>query len=229
MTETVPKHIGVILDGNRRWAKQRGLPSLEGHRQGYKALKDMVDAAIKRNIAFVSAYIFSTENWSRTQEEVNYLMELAFKMISRDLKELHDKNVRLVWLGTDEKMSDTLRASIQNAEAMTKHNTGLTMALCFNYGGQREITDAVKRIIASGMAPDDVAEDIIAAHLYHPEVPPVDLVIRTSGEQRTSNFMLWRTAYSELLFIEKHWPDFNETDLDNALEEYARRCRRFGG
>jgi undecaprenyl diphosphate synthase len=227
--QNVPKHIGLILDGNRRWAKAQGLPTLEGHRQGYKNLETITDAAQQRGVEYISAYIFSTENWSRAKDEVGYLMDLALKMVTHDLKHLHEKGVRVVWAGSKERVSAKLLKAIQNAERTTKDNTGITLVLCFNYGGQREIAEAVQRIISEGVEAADITEELIAKYLYHPEVPPIDLIIRTSGEQRISNFMLWRAAYSELYFIDKHWPAFTPEDLDEALAEYARRGRRFGG
>ena len=224
----IPIHVGFILDGNRRWAKAHGLPSLEGHRRGYDNLEVILDAAQERGIQYVSAYIFSTENWSRTKEEVGYLMNLALKIVVHDLKRLHAKNVRVVWAGSKIEISTKLQKAIANAEETTRHNDGITLVLCFNYGGQREIAEAVRRIVTAGVPADQIDEALIAKYLYHPMVPPLDLVIRTSGEQRLSNFMLWRAAYSELYFVDKHWPDFTPADLDEALEVYTARGRRFG-
>lgn len=225
----VPHHIGLILDGNRRWARERNLPTLQGHNKGYDNLRTVLDAAIERGVKYVSAFIFSTENWSRTEEEVGYLMDLALRMVVRDVKEIHKKNIRVVWIGSEERVSDKLKKAIRNAEELTKDNTAGTLGLCFNYGGQREIVEGVRQLVADGVQPEDITEEKLAEYLYHPEVPPIDLLIRTSGEQRISNFMLWRAAYSELYFTDKYWPDFSVEDLDDAIAEYNQRGRRFGG
>lgn len=232
MTETKKAadglHVGIILDGNRRWAKEKGKPSLEGHRRGYEKLKDIATHAFDRGVGTLSAYIFSTENWDRTKKEVNYLMNLALKMVTKDLKELDEKNIRVVWLGTPEKLSKKLISALKNAEDKTKNNTAGTLALCFNYGGQVEIAEAFKKIFSDGYTEADINAELISEYLYQPQVGPVDLIIRTSGEQRLSNFMLWRAAYSELYFSDKYWPDFSTIDLDNALKDYENRKRRFG-
>lgn len=224
--QPLPVHLGLILDGNRRWAKANGLPQLEGHRIGYGILKDTLRAAIARNIKYVSAYIFSTENWKRTRSEVKYLMDLALALISSDMVELDKENIRIRVAGSRDRLSPKLRAAIDIAESQTKNNTRGTVLLCFNYGGQQEIAGSVNQLLKQGAK--QVTPDDISGNLYAPGVPPVDLIIRTSGEQRLSNFMLWRAAYSELIFVKKHWPDFTEADLDEALAEYARRQRRFG-
>lgn len=229
MTQTVPNHVGLILDGNRRWAKAKGLPALEGHRRGYKTLKEILDVALDRGVKYVSVFIFSTENWNRSKEESGYLMSLAVSMLAKDVKEVHKKNVRIQWLGSRERLSEKLQKSFRDAEELTRGNTRGTLALCFNYGGQREIAEAVQAIVAKGVPAENITEETVAEHLYHPEIPPVDLVVRTSGEHRTSNFMLWRAAYSELYFVDKMWPDFSEQDFDEALADYAKRARRFGG
>lgn len=231
MSETlaeIPPHIGFILDGNRRWAQDNGLPKLEGHRRGYDNLKTIAFAAFDRGVSFVSAYIFSTENWNREKSEVSYLMTLALKMVTKDLDELHKKGVRVVWFGTKEKLSDKLLDALHTAEETTKDNQGGTLILCFNYGGRKELAEGVKRLILDGYGADDISEELIAGYLYESGIPAVDMIVRTSGEQRISNFMLWRAAYSELLFVDKHWPAFTVDDLDAALEEYKNRHRRFG-
>lgn len=204
------------------------MPTLEGHRQGYENLKTIAEEAFNAGVQYVSAYIFSTENWNRSKEEVGYLMKLVINIASKDLNQLIDKNIRVVFLGTREKLSKPVEKAINDAMERSRNNTGGTIALCFNYGGQLEITDAVKKIIASGVREEEVTPDLIASHLYHPDVPSVDFMIRTSGEQRLSNFMLWRMSYAELYFVEKHWPAFTVDDLRTALEEYASRQRRFG-
>lgn len=225
----LPTHIGIILDGNRRWAKQNGLPTLEGHRKGYDTLKVIARAAFERGVTYVSAFCFSTENWNRTKQEVDYLMKLAMKLASVDAKKLIKENIKIVVLGIEEKVPPELVNQWRVIEDKSKNNTGGVLAICFNYGGKREIADAVKEIVRSGITEEKVNETLITKHLYHPEVPPIDLLIRTSGEQRISNFMLWRAAYAELYFTKLHWPDFSVKELDAALADYAHRTRRFGG
>lgn len=225
----IPRHLGLILDGNRRWATSQGLPTLEGHRRGYENLKTIAQAAFDRGVEYVSAYVFSTENWNRTQEEVSYLMKLAMKIAVEDTKELIEKNIRIVVLGVEDKVQPKLLQAWRQVEEDSRHNTGGTLALCFNYGGMREIADAVKQVVAAKIAPEEITEELIANYVYHPEIPPIDFMIRTSGEHRISNFMLWRLAYAELHFVDCHWPAFSTTELDKALSEYASRCRRFGG
>lgn len=228
MAENAPNHLAFILDGNRRWAKARGLPTLFGHQRGYRTFLKMVDASFERGVNYVSAFIFSTENWSRTKEEVDYLMDLALKVFTTDLKKVHKKGIRICWFGIKDKLSQKHLTAIANAEELTKDNTNGTLCVCFNYGGKQEIVDATKRLIASGVNADKITEEDIEKNLYHPEVPNVDLMVRTSNEHRISNFLLWRLAYSEFMFVKKHWPSFSTKDLDKVLEEYASRTRRFG-
>lgn len=225
----VPQHIGYIVDGNRRWAKEHGLPSYEGHLAGYNAIKDVVRATIKSGVKFVSTYVFSTENWKRSEDEVSRLMNLTLKMLTTDLKEFIEDDIRLVVIGTRDKLSPKLVSAIDDAEAKTRNGKTGTVAACFNYGGQLEIADAVKKIVQSGVAVDEVTPELISENLYAPDIPPCDLIVRTSGEQRLSNFMLWRAAYSELMFLGKKWPDMTKDDVTAILEEYANRNRRFGG
>lgn len=229
LNNAVPRHIGFILDGNRRWAREKGLPTLEGHRKGYENLKTVARAAFDRGVEYVSAYIFSTENWSRTKEEVDYLMNLAMTIATKDAKKLIKENIKIVVLGIEEKVPPKLVKAWRETEEASKNNTGGTLALCFNYGGHQEIADAVKSLIASGIDADKVTPEVVAKNLYHPEIPPVDFMVRTSGEQRISNFMLWRMAYAEMYFANVHWPAFDVPQLDEALAEFACRSRRFGG
>lgn len=224
----VPRHVGVIVDGNRRWARQHGLPAYEGHLAGYNTLKEVGVELLLSGVEYLSAYIFSTENWKRSADEVKKLMGLVLKLVGSDLPEFHKHNVRLKVIGSREGLDEKIVAAIEKAERETAENGGGTLALCFNYGGQREIVDATRAIIAAGVAPEDVTEEVIAQHLYVPEIPPVDMVVRTSGEQRISNFMLWRCAYSEFLFLEKNWPDMTKQDVKDIINEYSRRQRRFG-
>lgn len=224
----IPEHVGLILDGNRRWARERGLPTLEGHSRGYDNLKHITKAAIDRGVTYVSAFIFSTENWSRTPKEIKYLMDLAYRMLTKDVAELNKEQIRVVWLGSRKKVSQKLLKAIEQAEASTRGNTRGTLALCFNYGGQDEIVEAVQKIAAQRLKPEEITREKIEAALYAPVVPPVDLLIRTSGEKRISGFMLYRAAYAELYFTDKYWPDFSSDDLDASLVEYAERERRHG-
>lgn len=224
----IPRHLGFILDGNRRWAVAQGLPTLEGHRKGYENLQDIAQLCFDRGIQYVSAFVFSTENWNRSKEEVGYLMDLAVKVAQKDTNKLVKNNIKVVMLGSEQGVPAKVLKAFRDVEERSKNNTGGTLALCFNYGGFQEITEAVKAVVEEGVPAEDITSDVIAQYLYHPEIPSVDLMVRTSGEQRLSNFMLWRVAYSELLFIKKHWPDFSEDDLSEVLREYAGRNRRFG-
>jgi undecaprenyl diphosphate synthase len=227
LQQAVPKHLGLILDGNRRWARENGLPQLEGHRKGYENLVTIGLTAMDRGVAYVSAYVFSTENWNRSKEEVSYLMKLLNWVATHEVKKLHAKNIRVRFLGSRQKLSKSILQAIDAAEEKTKSNSGGTLALCLNYGGKLELVDAFAAIVASGKQ-SDITEQLITDNLYAPDIPAIDLLIRTSGEQRLSNFMLWRAAYSELLFVEKHWPAFTEDDLTSAFINYANRQRRFG-
>ncbi|MCA1806651.1 MAG: di-trans,poly-cis-decaprenylcistransferase [Actinobacteria bacterium] len=225
---SIPQHVGIILDGNRRWARERGLPTLEGHRKGAENFGDIVRKLFNDGVSYVSAFVFSTENWSRTEEEVKYLMKLVVKLVEDELDTFDKAGIRMAILGSRERLSKSVLRSIEKTEETTKNNTKGTLAFCFNYGGHDEITNAVKQIVADGVKPDDITDEVISAALYHPEIPAVDLIVRTSGEQRTSGFMLYRSAYAELLFIDKYWPDMKEADVDDILQEYKQRQRRFG-
>ena len=224
----LPVHVGIVLDGNRRWAKSKGMPAVQGHRQGMDVLKDIVFHAFDNGVQYLSAFIFSTENWQRTEDEVSYLMDLVVKAVEKYLDEFDERGVKIVILGRQDNVSTKVLEAMRRAEEKTKDNTKGTLALCFNYGGKDEILDAVKSLVAAGVQPDDVTDEAFSSHLYHPEIPPVDLLIRTSGEHRTSGFMLYRAAYAELLLIDKYWPDFSTQDFDAAIAEYADRERRFG-
>ncbi len=225
----IPKHIGYIIDGNRRWAKQHGLPTYEGHLAGYNAIHEVAKASFDAGVEYVSAYIFSTENWKRSESEVNKLMGLVLRLLKSDLHIFNDNNIKLLVLGSPDKVDQAILTAIQDAEAQTAGNTAGTLAICFNYGGQLEIADAVKKIVQSGVSSDEVTTDLIAENLYSPEVPAVDIIIRTGGDMRISNFMLWRAAYSEFMFIDKTWPEMDKSDVSVIIEEYNKRHRRFGG
>ena len=229
MADAFPKHVGYIVDGNRRWAKTHGIPTYEGHLAGYNAIQEVAKASFDEGIEYVSAYIFSTENWKRSQEEVGKLMGLVLKLLTSDLHIFEENNVKLKILGSRDRVSDKILKAIDDAEARTANNTKGTLAICFNYGGQQEIADACKKIIQSGVSLDEITPELISENLYAPEVPPVDIIVRTSGEQRLSNFMLWRASYSEFMSLEKLWPDMTKEDVTAILKEYARRDRRIGG
>ena len=229
MDGLIPQHIGFVVDGNRRWAKKHGLPTYEGHLAGYNGLKDVLIESLNRGVKYASAYVFSTENWKRTAEEVNSLMGLLLRVLESDVPIFVENRIRLRVIGTREGLPKAVIKAIDRAEATTAELDGGELLLCLNYGGHLEIADAVKKIIQSGVSADDVTPEMIAQNLYAPEVPPCDLIVRTSGEQRLSNFMLWRAAYSELLFVDKLWPDMTKEDVSVILEEYQRRNRRFGG
>lgn len=225
----IPRHIGYVVDGNRRWAKKHGLPVYEGHLAGYNALKDIAIATLDEGVEYMSAYIFSTENWKRSADEIKGLMGLTLKLLTADVHLFNIHNVRLKVIGSLDGVDKKIIKAIESAEAATALNDGGTLALCFNYGGQLEITDAVKKIVQSGIDADAVTPELIAENLYVPEVPPMDLVVRTSGEKRLSNFMLWRAAYSEIIFLDQMWPDMTKDDVTVIIKEYSRRQRRFGG
>ena len=224
----LPQHIGFIVDGNRRWAKQHGLPAYEGHLAGYNALKDVALETLQSGVKYVSAYVFSTENWKRSEDEGGHLMKLLLKMLKADLPAFIENNIRLRVIGSRDELSDALVEAIDDAEAKTANLDSGELVLCLNYGGHLEIADAVKKIVQSGVLVEDVTPELVAQNIYAPDVPPCDLIVRTSSEQRLSNFMLWRSAYSELMFVEKNWPDMTTDDVAVILEEYANRNRRFG-
>lgn len=225
---TLPVHLGLILDGNRRWAQERGLRPFEGHRRGYLRLKQVALAAFGKGVKYVSAYVFSTENWNRNPAEVAYLMDLLHWVATHELNKLHKQNIRIVFLGSRRGLSPAILEAIGRGEAKTAHNTGGTLALCLNYGGQQELADAAAHLIRAGVSADSVTPELLTNYLYGPDIPPLDFIIRTSGEQRLSGFMLWSAAYAELKFVLKHWPAFTVADLDAALQDYAARQRRFG-
>ena len=219
-----PTHIGFIVDGNRRWARERSLPTLEGHRRGLKKVELIIEAIAKEHIPFASFYLFSTENWNRSKEEVTYLMNLLRKNLPSLTKKLNDNNLKCLILGSENPIPQDLLASLRKAEQDTAENTAGTICFCFNYGGRQEIIDAANAAAKDGV----ITAESFSAHLYHPEVPDCDLIVRTSGEERISGFMLWRAAYSEFLFLHKYWPDIEVQDLSDILAEYSTRSRRFG-
>ena len=228
----VPNHLGFIVDGNRRWAKEHGLPSSEGHRRGYEVLKKVAYVCKDRGIEYMSAYIFSSENWGRSADEVGYLMKLFLFAFRHDMREFIDDGFRIVFLGRRDRVSQEILDIMDEAETESAGNSDATLAIHFNYGGHAEIIDAAKHLAAdvkSGRVDlADVSDENFSQYLYHPELPEIDLMVRTSGEKRVSGFSLWRIAYSELMFLDKKWPDMTEADIDNIIAEYSRRNRRFG-
>ena len=223
---TKPAHVGIILDGNRRWAAERGVSSTEGHKQGFETFRVIADAALERDIAYLSVFAFSTENWNRTKDEVAFLMQFVQIVLKKYLKELMQKNVKFVWLGSEQGLDKKIITLLRNAEEQSRNNTKATLAMCFNYGGQQEIADAARTVVTAGK---EITEDNLAYEISkNNTIPPIDLLIRTSGEKRLSNFMLWQAAYSELYFTDTLWPDFTPDDFDAALHEYGERQRRYG-
>ena len=227
-TETA-RAVAIIMDGNGRWAEQRGLPVAEGHRAGTRALRRTVEAAIDFGVESLAVYAFSTENWTRPVDEVEDLMEIFGDTIERELPDLAREGVRVRFVGRRDRAPAGLLRQIEALEHDTAENTRLRLWICFDYGGRAEVVQAVQRIVASGVGPDDVDEELIAANLADPEMPDPDLLVRTSGELRISNFLLWQLAYAELVFTETLWPDFGAADLRAALDQFAQRRRRFGG
>jgi undecaprenyl diphosphate synthase len=228
LTAAVPRHLAVVMDGNRRWAKQRHLPAIAGHRAGVETIRKTLRAARERGVEYLTLYSFSTENWTRDPEEVTGLMYLLEETIRRETKTLVEDGVRLRVIGRLHELRDRLQKAIAGAVNETSPGTRGVMTLAFNYGGRAEIVDAVKQLIAEGVPAESVDDAAIAGRLYAPEHPDPDLLIRTGGELRVSNFLLWEVAYAEMWATQVLWPDFSVADLDAALESYAKRERRFG-
>ncbi len=225
----IPTHIACVMDGNGRWAQKRGLPRTEGHAAGEEALFDAVDGALELGVRWLTVYAFSTENWRRPVDEVRYLMGFNESILTRRRDELHERGVRIAFIGRrDWRVPRRLLKRMDEARELTKSNTTMTLTIAFNYGGRAEIVDAVRALVEEGVKPDDVTEKAIRRHLYDPKMPDPDLMVRTSGEYRISNFLLWELAYSELVFTDVLWPDFRRDHLFEAVREYQRRDRRFG-
>ncbi len=223
-----PVHLGLILDGNRRWAKKNNLTAIEGHRAGYLNLKKIIKISKKHEIQYISAFVFSSENWKRGNEEVKNLMKLFSWIFKHEVKEISKEGIRLKVIGSKMRIGKALVKAIHVAEEATKNNTKGTLLLCLDYGGQQEIVEATKRIVESGVDPKDITPELISQNLDMPGIPPLDLIIRTSGEHRLSNFMLWESAYSELFFVNKLWPDFSEANFESILKKYSKIKRNFG-
>ncbi len=226
--ERVPRHVGVIMDGNGRWARQRGLPRIAGHRAGTENLRRVLRAAVEFGIEFLTIYAFSTENWGRPESEVRGLLSILRRVIDREVPELHKQGVRLRHLGRLERIPPELERRIQEAIELTKDNDRLVLNIAFNYGGRAEIVDAVRQIIAEGVSAKRLDEDVIDGHLYTAGQPDPDLIIRTSGEMRLSNFLIWQAAYAEFYTTPTLWPDFDKDELYEALQDFNRRERRYG-
>jgi undecaprenyl diphosphate synthase len=227
--EDSARTVAVIMDGNGRWAERRGLPVAEGHRAGTKALRRTVEAAIDLEVETLAVYAFSTENWSRPEAEVESLMEIFGETIERELPDLARQGVRTRFMGRRDRAPDELREQIERLEQETAQNDRLNLWVAFDYGGRADLVEAARKLVEAGAAPEEIDEDALRANLYAPELPDPDLLIRTSGELRISNFLLWQLAYSELVFVDTLWPDFGRGELEHALADYAQRRRRFGG
>ena len=231
--ELVPRHVAVVMDGNGRWAKARNLPRTEGHKAGEASLLDVIKGGIEIGVKYLSVYAFSTENWARSPEEVKFLMGFNREVIHRRRDELDAMGVRVVWSGRRPRLWKSVISELEDAQERTKNNDTITLQFCVNYGGQAEIADAMRSIaqeVAAGkLSPDRITEKTIAKHLYAPDIPAVDLFVRSSGEQRTSNFLVWQLAYAEMVFLDTLWPDFDRRHLWHAIELYAQRDRRYGG
>ena len=223
-----PQHVAIIMDGNGRWAKKRGLPRIAGHNAGGENIRPVVKIFADYGVKYLTLYMFSTENWNRPGIEVTGLLTLLGRKIDQETRAFHQENIRLLHLGRLDRLSQKLKKKVQAAVDLTKNNTGLTLCLAFDYGGRDEIVQAVKRIGRAGIVPDNIDESLFGRYLHIPDIPDPDLLIRTGGENRLSNFLLWQAAYSELCFTPVLWPDFGRKDIEEVLSEYQRRQRRFG-
>lgn len=224
----VPSHLGIILDGNRRWAKANGKRTSTGHRRGADVLKNLSIELFDRGVDVVSAFVFSTENWKRKASEVDFLMRLFIKLVDSFLSDFKSRNVKIKIIGSRENLNPKVLEAINRAEQQTANNTGGTLALCFNYGGQEEIVAATKKMILDGVDPNKIDTKKLSDYTYSSDLPDIDLLVRTSGERRLSGFMLWRSPYAELSFIDKNWPDMTMADFDKIFADYSKRHRRFG-
>lgn len=228
--QNIPIHVGLIMDGNRRWAKERNLSAFDGHKRGYEKMRQALGWFFSRGVKIVSVYAFSTENWNRAQDEVNYLMKLLEQAVAQDLKKEAEKNgYKILVSGRLEELPGDLPGQCLKIMIQTKGNRNGIINICLNYGGRAEIVDAARKMIKNKIEPEQAHEGMIKKYLYQPDLPDPDIIARTSGEERLSGFLLWQSAYSELFFMKKYWPDFEEMDADDILKEYARRQRRFGG
>ena len=223
-----PQHVAIIMDGNGRWAKKRHLPRLVGHNAGSENIRPVAKIFANYGVKYLTLYMFSTENWSRPRPEVAGLLSLLGRKIDQETQAFHQENIRLIHLGRLDRLSRKLREKVKAAVELTKNNTGLTLCLAFDYGGRDEIVQAARRIADAGIPGNNIDESVVARYLYNPNIPDPDLVIRTAGESRLSNFLIWQAAYSEFYFTPVLWPDFGLKDVEEALSEYKHRQRRFG-
>ena len=228
INDTDLKHIAIIMDGNRRWAKERNLPSALGHKKGIEALKTTLRACNDFGVKYLTVYAFSTENWNRKKEEVDFLMNLVAVTLTNELEEMHKENVQIHFIGDLTKLSDSLQKILVNAVETTKNNTGVVLQIALNYGSRDEIVNAVKKIVSSGINADDISEKIISDNLYTSNVPDPDILVRTGGEQRISNYLLWQIAYSEIIIRNEFWPEFDKNLLAECIKEFGKRQRRYG-
>ena len=224
----VPRHVAITMDGNGRWAEQRGMPRLAGHRAGTDNVRRVLQALGRHGVPYVTIFAFSTENWGRPEPEVNGLIQILEEVIYDEARALHEQHVRILHLGTRSRLPASIAKAIEDAEQLTKDNTGLTLSVGFDYGGRTEIVHAIKCLLAEGIDAADVTEHLVSQRMHLPEVPDPDLVIRTGGDQRLSNFLIWQSAYSELYFTSTLWPDFDDAEVERAIEAYRSRERRFG-
>ncbi len=233
LTRSLPRHVAIIMDGNGRWATKRGLPRIVGHRQGVESVRQTIEAAVRIGIPCLTVFSFSSENWARPQEEIDELMGLLRRFIQRDLAELHSQNIKIKIIGTGDRIDSEIASLIREAEELTRFNDGLQLVVAFNYGARDEIARAVGKIatkVQKGyLNPDDITQDIISENLDTAGIPDPDLLIRTSGEARLSNFLLWQCAYTEFIFTDVYWPDFGSDAFEEAIREYQKRDRRYGG
>ena len=226
--ESVPVHVAIIMDGNGRWARSRGLPRLAGHRAGVENLRRLLEAAVEYGVRYLTIYAFSTENWQRPEEEVRGLINILEEVIDRELDQLHKNGVQLQHIGRLERLSPSLQEKVRSAIELTKDNDRLILTVAWNYGGRDEIVHAIKTMISEGLRPEEITEETIGSYLYTAGTPDPDLIIRTSGEMRMSNFLIWQSAYSEWYLTPTFWPDFGPDQLLEALHDYAQRERRYG-
>lgn len=230
--EIVPKHVAIIMDGNGRWANARGLPRTEGHKAGEQSLMDVLAGALEIGIETVSVYAFSTENWRRSPAEIAFLMNYSRDVIHRRREELNDWGVKIVWSGRQPRLWSSVIKELQEAQRLTRDNSKMVLNFCCNYGGRAEIADAVadiaRDVVAGALTPRQITEELVNSYMYHPELGDVDLLIRTGGEQRSSNYMVWQASYAEMMFIDQPWPEFDRHTLWECIAHYANRDRRFG-
>ena len=224
----VPSHVAVIMDGNGRWAQNRGLPRLAGHKVGVDCIQGMLEFFSAKGVRFVTLYAFSTENWNRPLNEVNGILEILFNALHQQTQALHEKNVRIMHIGKVDRLSQQLRTAVAQAQKLTSSNTGITLNVAFDYGGRDEILEAVRRVIRDGVPAGELTEDLFASYLFTAHSPDPDLIIRTGGEMRISNFLLWQSAYSEYYHTSTLWPDLDSAELERVLEDFGNRERRFG-